>query len=607
MKRQKILASFALLTAIMMAATFTACTNDDNPVDDKPQPDVPKHLEETPTEDMVSSHLSHPTLFMGSNSSMEYKALKRRLTLFSSAGLADKALNTLVIGTKELLTLSPQEVEHLRALFARGGNIVVLNPDAPAIVRLAQYLGKAVDIPILPSANQPFSLMAFKRGKTYLALQMDETATNDYLVGKRMDKAVEWLGQKALQLSGPVRVDNDAEQALQDLIDAQEITLDQGIDVKLLNDDDKWWTTYHNISITYRIWKAHSFDDGGKDYYCIKEEVTAYNQDLKCGPEAEDRWTGISSDWNLWRKAYEDADMNPSFYWNYRVYGPYMHSLGITNSLSSDSKQAVKVEAYDPENNTSGGATVTESFSVSLGANMGANMSGPMGGVSMGLSWGTSVAQFSPDLKGIANITQDGEVHWAYTGTRPGTHFKVFSTNTHDLAKNILKNTCTLHHAWVWSIPSQDNVVHLYGSLSAADEWVTYWLTEYETHELYFGPGIVTAWDLEIAAPPHFKQEWSMTVEPANQAVEDYLAAHLGKDYFWTNAVFFTQKESHTDGDTDDEIANYVALSKQYFDNNPNIMQLAAQAGGITDHYTILWHDLKSADTPAFSYEVTIK
>lgn len=591
---------------VAIVATLLSCKSDPTTESD-PKPYVPQHLEEMPTEDIVGNALSHPALFMGSNSSMECKALKRRLTVVSNAGLEDQNLHTLVIGTDELHALSPQEVEHLRALFARGGNILVLTPDAPAIAKLAQYLGKAVDIPILPSADLPFSMMAFKRGKAYLALKVDEEATNDYLVGKRMDKTVEWLSQKAVQLSGPVLKDNDAEQqALQDLIDAQEITVDQGIDVKLLNDNDKWWTTYHNISITYRIWKAHSFDDGGKDYYCIKEEVTAYNQDLKCGPEAEDEWTGISSDWNSWRKAYEDAGMNPSLYWIYRVYGPYMHFLGITNSLSSDSQQAVRVEAYDPENNTSGGATVTESFSYSLGANMGANSSGPTAGASLGLSWGTSVAQFSPDLKAIANISQDGQVIWKYTGARPGTHFNVFSTNTHDLAKNILKNTCTLHHAWVWSIPSQDNVVHLNGSLSAYDEWVTYWESPYETHELYFGPGIEAAWSFDIAAPPHYKQEWSMTVEPANQAVEDYLAEHLGKDYFWSNAVFFTQKESHTDGDTDDEIANYVALSKQYFDNNPDIMQLAAQAGGITDHYTIHWHDLKSAGTPDFSYEVTV-
>jgi hypothetical protein len=591
---------------VAIVATLLSCKSDPT-TESGPEPYVPQHLEETPTEDIVGNAFPHPALFMGSNSSMECKALKRRLTVVSYAGLEDQNLHTLIIGTDELHALSPQEVEHLRALFARGGNILVLTPDAPAIAKLAQYLGKAVDIPILPSADLPFSMMAFKRGKAYLALKVDEEATNDYLVGKRMDKTVEWLSQKAVQLSGPVLKDNDAEQqALQDLIDAQEITVDQGIDVKLLNDNDKWWTTYHNISITYRIWKAHSFDDGGKDYYCIKEEVTAYNQDLKCGPEAEDEWTGISSDWNSWRKAYEDAGMNPSLYWIYRVYGPYMHFLGITNSLSSDSQQAVRVEAYDPENNTSGGATVTESFSYSLGANMGASSSGPTAGASLGLSWGTSVAQFSPDLKAIANISQDGQVIWKYTGARPGTHFNVFSTNTHDLAKNILKNTCTLHHAWVWSLPSQDNVVHLNGSLSAYDEWVTYWESPYETHELYFGPGIEAAWSFDIAAPPHFKQEWSMTVEPANQAVEDYLAAHLGKDYFWSNAVFFTQKESHTDGDTDDEIANYVALSKQYFDNNPDIMQLAAQAGGITDHYTIHWHDLKSAGTPDFSYEVTV-
>ena len=36
MKRKKNLASFTLFTAIMMAATFTACSDDDNPVNNKP-------------------------------------------------------------------------------------------------------------------------------------------------------------------------------------------------------------------------------------------------------------------------------------------------------------------------------------------------------------------------------------------------------------------------------------------------------------------------------------------------------------------------------------------------------------------------------------------
>lgn len=590
------------LLGIAFFATLLSCKQPE------PEPYIPQKLEPTPTEDIVSNSLSKPSYFLGSNSSMECKALERRLTMVSNGGLADKELNTLIIGTEQLLALAPQDEEHLRELFARGGNIVVLSPDAPSIAHLAQILGKAVDIPTLPRQNLPYSLMALKRGKTYFALHVDEEQTNDYLMGKRMDKMVDWLNLQAQPIPNPVRLNGDAEQALQDLIAAQEITVDHGIDIQVLIESGKYWTTYHNISITYRIWKAHSFDNGGKDFYCIKEELTAYNQDLHCGPEAEDEWTEISSDWDLWRKAYEDEGMDPDWYYEYIIYGAYLHSINLSNTLTGDAGQAVKVEAYDPENNTSGGATVTESFSVSLGANMGAGMSGPSGGASLGLSWGTSVAQFSPDLKATANLTTEGEVLWSYTGARPGTHWHTFSTNTHDLAKDILKNTCTLHHAWVWSLPSADTVVHLEGYMGASDEWVTYWETEFETHELYFGPGTESVWVFDIMAPPHFKQEWAMTVDPANQAVEDYLSTHLGTDYFWPNGVFFTQKETHTDTDTNDEIANYVALSKQYFDNNPEIMRLAAQAGGITDHYTILWHDLRSiGGQPAFSYEVNIQ
>ena len=83
-----------------------------------------------------------------------------------------------------------------------------------------------------------------------------------------------------------------------------------------------------------------------------------------------------------------------------------------------------------------------------------------------------------------------------------------------------------------------------------------------------------------------------MTMEPYSKDTEEYLISRLGADYYWTNSYFFTQKEGHTSGDKDDEIATYVAASKDLFDKNLDIMKQAATIGGLNNGYTIRWKDL---------------
>lgn len=112
----------------------------------------------------------------------------------------------------------------------------------------------------------------------------------------------------------------------------------------------------------------------------------------------------------------------------------YAEDISIENFLSNDAGQSLTVVGYDPENSSSGGATVTESFSMSLGGSMGCGTSGPSASASVGLSWGTSVAKFSPDLSAKANLTTNGEVSWSYTGSRPGTHWEFADIGEHDLA-----------------------------------------------------------------------------------------------------------------------------------------------------------------------------
>ena len=97
-----------------------------------------------------------------------------------------------------------------------------------------------------------------------------------------------------------------------------------------------------------------------------------------------------------------------------------------------------------------------------------------------------------------------------------------------------------------------------------------------------------------------------MTLDPVSEDAENYLINHLGADYYWTNSYFFTQKQDHTSADTDDEISAYVAASKDLFDKNPDIMKKAAEAGGLTTGYTIIWQNLNGPEDSNFTYEVKL-
>lgn len=592
-----------LWTAALCALLLPAC--------DK-QPEIPRFnptpLNPTPTNDVVTNSLDKGAFILGGDSSAEFTALKKRLLNICNGGLADPDLHTLVIGTAELNALNGENAGYLRNLIVRGGNIVVLSPDSPSIEKLSNILGRTVDMPTLPQKDQPIALMIVKRGKTYFSFKRPENVvSNDYLMGKRIDKLVDWLQGPAAPVSLQSRRNDDVEQALQDLCSAQEITLDMGIDLYVKTGDKSSWGTYHDISLVYYIWKAHSFGDDNRDFYCIKEEITAYNNELGCGPENEEDWTEVSKDWDLWRKAQEDAGQDPDSSAPY-IYGPYMHYIGIENNLTNDAQQPLTVVGYDPENSTSGGATVTENFSMSLGGSMGCGTSGPSASASIGLSWGTSVAKFSPDLTATANLTTNGKVSWTYTGSRPCTHWETFDIGEHDLAASILKNTCTLHQAWIWSVPAfGKGVVHLEGNFNAKDEWVTLWWGNWETHEIYFGPDVTSTWTYDIVTPPQYKQQWAMTMDPYSKDTEEYLISRLGADYYWTNSYFFTQKEGHTSGDKDDEIATYVAASKDLFDKNLDIMKQAATIGGLNNGYTIRWKDLLgNSDDSDFVYVVKL-
>ena len=103
-----------------------------------------------------------------------------------------------------------------------------------------------------------------------------------------------------------------------------------------------------------------------------------------------------------------------------RVYGPYMGSLSMDCFLD-DEDFPKNVEEYAPQNSTSGGQTVANSFSFSLGASVSAKAGGPEAGISTSMQWSHSVSKFDADLS-MKTAVYPNKVSWSYTGKDPDSH-----------------------------------------------------------------------------------------------------------------------------------------------------------------------------------------
>ena len=70
---------------------------------------------------------------------------------------------------------------------------------------------------------------------------------------------------------------------------------------------------FHNIVVKYRIWTAHSGEKKA-DVYCVTQEITLFNQDLKCGPSDKYKWYD-GREWGPWKELKEkvsDLCKNPA-------------------------------------------------------------------------------------------------------------------------------------------------------------------------------------------------------------------------------------------------------------------------------------------------------
>ena len=442
---------------------------------------------------------------------------------------------------------------------------------------------------------------------------------DDHYFGKKAGGLAEWINsdepevteEEAAEARSLMMTRAADAGSLQNLSKAQTFILD-GSNNKLFFQMEEYGcrNINHPIKLRYDVWTAYS-EDKKCDYYCVKLSVTAENNELDCGPSGEREWYNAQYD-PLWKAANKDYNFNPTISSDDNdgedlrgMYGPYMRELDINCSLD---KIKPNIVDYTPKNSTSGGATVAETFSYSLGGNVGYGKSGPSIALTGNCTWGTSVSRFSPDLN--ANVTVDtniGTLGFNYKAARPIAEYNFFKTAKHSGTKDISMKTCTVAHAWVWEVKTDASTVTLNTRFKSVDEWLTYYEFKMQANEVYLPVSHVHKFKSVVNCPARNKQEWTMTVEPANSRAEAYLASKLKNDFI-PNGILWTRKDKHTSADTNDEISICVAKSKSMFNRNKAILKGAAQEGGIEGSYTIRWHQANGTGDAAddFTYEVKL-
>ena len=615
-----------------------------------------------PTEDAFGVRISRPTYVFPDSYTGEGKALVDRVA--TPVNLKDEKLEVLILSAKH--TITQEEAEIMLGLLASDGTIVFVEPELPqldafcrtisTVARVAEWgdyfysdavqriLHWAYATPfeglVIGEEKDQFEIVGIRAKTLFMSqnprentkvrekvvyycdiseegeepniqtspefdLEFDFAGTN-YFFGRKANEVATWINSQepsleeeeaekasVAALMATKAASNDA---LENLVKSQRIILSTSNVIKYHYD------IVHPVKIQYDVWAAYS-EDKKLDYYCVKQSVTLLNQDLKCGPGSKDEWRN-GYGWSQWQTLHDKVDDDSRFYYpkslRQSVMGPYMQFFELEASLENASPN---VDKYYPMNNTAGGINQTESFSFNLNGNIGVSGGRPAGGVGANWTWGSSVSKFNPDLSMTATQTNGGLLKWSYTAPHMQAYYKWFSPNEHDIPRAIQTTTCTLEHAWVWSVASEANTVNLKTHIRLSDEWLTYDDHRSMCKEYYIPCWLDQTFKSLVNCPPRKTQEWTMTVSPANMQVEAYLKEHL-KDYFIPNFKLFTRKAEHKAADTSDEISVFVKKSQEVFKKNATVMKQAAEYGKVSE-YTIRWHNLNVAGTEDdFTYTV---
>lgn len=644
----------AVLIGTMMM--MTACADNVDNSAAAGNPDTIEDFEEPenePTADAQEVDIKGTTYVFDGNYSGEGRALVDRVKdRATSLTIGDtphpnEDIENIILHNSQIGTMSNGELATLIMVLTKGGSVVVADPTIDKLERLvkglriiiafyqqggndleARYVIQMLNTEMLnrimmwtddfdfsvylneEGRGDYMSLAIFRREDCYLAFKEAEQLT-DYQYGRKADLAAGWMNapkseaalaasrHEAAQLMAK-RAGGEAEQYVDKIAKSYDVTYDMGLQI----DGPKGYSRYHNCTLTYRVWSAYS-KEKNCDVYCVTQTVTAFNQDLNCGPSGERKWYN-GGDWEPWKKLDKEVSGLRK-----DVFGPYMKKI-YTKCELTDGTNTVKLENYAPQNSTSGGQTEANSFSFGLGAEASVSANGPQAGISANMSWSHSVSEFNADLKMTASPSASGVTEWTYTGRDVSSHFSKtpWKNHWHEFPRSIQVTTCTVEQAWVWTVASsQSATVTIQPTFQLQDDWLTYdraanHIAEAYAHYIHIGDKRMVP-PIVINCPPRHIQTWSMSVKTDAEGadvtkIRNYLDEQLHQ-YFLSSSIFYTvradHKQAYNEGKTAeeyDEIGRFVYTAKDAFANNDNVKEIlreAAQVGGMpnTGSYTIVW------------------
>lgn len=441
-----------LLTAFIFTFSFTSC-NDDEEILNNDHEEPQEYIAPLPTEDQMVETVKVPTAVIGSDFDPVTSALIRRLE--SRDNEITSNTQSVIIESGFIPYLSQSQKEDIKALYDRGGSIMLSEPDIRLALDFSSSLGKTSTLGIGEGENdviyQCYDVYIFNNhndeyyvqdiNAPYISAYENESSGDDefsndpivsarslninsleeltpYECGLRADKIAVWINNNSTP-------DVSSRSSVSASASAQRVTIDVYPRANFYKVEGRSGA----YTIIYEITSLYSFSQD-IDYYAVHQEIIGSNSDMNMGNWEDDEY----------------------------YYGLYLGKIMSDHKIfnSNNATPASTVIQTTSPSTTENARQETVGMSFSIGGDVGLSTSGPSAGVSGGFSYSESYTVNIPDVS-IANQCKSDDSHvnaqWTYKTAVPAptTNFWGY-LNGFSNAPEVATNTIDIHNTWLWAV-----------------------------------------------------------------------------------------------------------------------------------------------------------
>ncbi len=250
----------------MCLLLVTACIDDDNNASQDGAPDTLEEFvepEAEPTADAMSVTVDGLTYVFDGSYTGEGKALVARVGnratyLASDSDKPNEEVEHIILPNDRIGNLSNADYAGIIMVLSNGGSVAVFNPTIDHLKMLVSSLKDIIATYQIGGNNVTAK---------YIVQMLDTEA---------IDRIVMWTDN----FDFSVYLDSEGK--------------GDYLSLAVFREEDSFLAYREREALTYRIWTAYS-KEKNCDVYCVTQTVTAYNQDLGCGPSGARDWYDGSS------------------------------------------------------------------------------------------------------------------------------------------------------------------------------------------------------------------------------------------------------------------------------------------------------------------------